>query len=206
MEFERMRTRIATDLHDDIGANLTRISLLSEVAKQRTSNGASDLLTSIAEISRESVASMNDIVWAISPDHDRLVDLVRRMRSHAEEVFTLRDIELDFSVPATDVDLHLSVGVRRDLLLIFKEAVNNAARHSDCTSVKIEFRSSGNSLVLEVADNGRGFAGGVSRDGQGLRSMKRRAKALGGNLEIRSAIDDGTSLRFEMSLTKAPAV
>ena len=67
---EKVRTRIATDLHDDIGANLTRISLLSEVAKQKSENGNGNLLTSIADIARESVASMNDIVWAISPEHD----------------------------------------------------------------------------------------------------------------------------------------
>ena len=126
LEMERMRTRIATDLHDDIGANLTRISLLSEVANQQIkSNGSNEnLLPSIADIARESVASMNDIVWAISPEHDRLLDLTRRMRQHAEEVFSFRDVDLDFNAPASD--LKLSVGVRRDVLLIFKEAVNNA--------------------------------------------------------------------------------
>ena len=205
IQFERMRTRIATDLHDDIGANLTRISLLSEVAKQKAVNGDTDLLTSIADISRESVASMNDIVWAVSPDHDRLVDLVRRMRSHAEEIFTLRDIDLDFSAPAADGDLQLSVGVRRDLLLIFKEAVNNAARHSACTSVKIELQLSSSLLTLAIADNGSGFAV-IGYDGQGLRSMKRRAAALGGKLEIKSVIDMGTTIRFEIPLGQASVV
>ncbi|NJM53318.1 MAG: hypothetical protein HC846_07925, partial [Blastocatellia bacterium] len=75
LELEKVRTRIATDLHDDIGANLTRISLLSEVAKQNSENGNGQMLSSIAEIARESVASMNDIVWAIAPEHDSLLDL-----------------------------------------------------------------------------------------------------------------------------------
>ncbi len=199
LEMERMRTRIATDLHDDIGANLTRISLLSEVAKQKSENGSGSLLTSIADIARESVASMNDIVWAISPDHDSLLDLTRRMRQHAEEVFSFREIDLDFNAPASD--LKLSVGVRRDVLLIFKEAVNNAAKHSDCSKVEIDFRVEHSILSLRIKDNGSGFdSENQTSDGQGLRSMTRRARALGGKLEIQS--NDGTTIKFESPLPK----
>jgi ligand-binding sensor domain-containing protein/two-component sensor histidine kinase len=203
LEMERMRTLIATDLHDDIGANLTRISLLSEVAKQKSDNGNGSLLTSIADIARESVASMNDIVWAIAPEHDSLLDLTRRMRQHAEEIFALRDIDLEFHAATADADLKLSVGVRRDVLLIFKEAVNNAARHSDCTKVEIEFRGDHAVLFLQIKDNGKGFATNSEVDGQGLRSMTRRAKALGGNLKIDSRNGTGTTVEFELSLPKA---
>jgi signal transduction histidine kinase/ligand-binding sensor domain-containing protein len=196
LELERMRTRIATDLHDDIGSNLTRISLLSELAKQQSGNGK--LLGSIADIARESVASMNDIVWAISPQHDRIVDLTRRMRQHAEEVFSLRDIKLEFDAPASDVDIHLPVGTRRDVLLIFKEAVNNTARHSDCTRVVIDFRCEHHSLRLQISDNGSGFDLGSESEGHGLRSMARRASALGGELIIDSHLGEGTNVRFEL--------
>ncbi len=206
LEMERMRTRIATDLHDDIGANLTRISLLSEVAKQKAENGNGNLLTSIADIARESVASMNDIVWAISPDHDSLLDLTRRMRGHAEEVFSLRDIGLEFHAPTADADLKLNVGVRRDVLLIFKEAVNNAARHSDCSRAEIDFRVNNAVLFLRVKDNGKGFETNSESDGQGLRSIKRRADALGGNLKIVSQNGNGTAVEFEMSLPKMSQV
>ncbi len=200
LEIERMRTLIATDLHDDIGANLTRISLLSEVAKR--DNGNENLLTSIADIARESVASMNDIVWAIAPEHDSLLDLTRRMRQHAEEIFALRDIDLEFYVPTTDTELKLNVGVRRDVLLIFKEAVNNAARHSDCTKVAIDFRVDKSILFLRINDNGKGFTADPENDGQGLRSMTRRAKALGGNLTIESKAENGTLVKFELVLVK----
>jgi signal transduction histidine kinase len=90
LQMVNMRTRIASDLHDDIGANLTRISLLSEVAKQNLggANGSEDSpLMSISRIARESVGSMSDIVWAIDPERDSLLDLTRRMRRHADEVF-----------------------------------------------------------------------------------------------------------------------
>jgi signal transduction histidine kinase len=200
LEMERIRTRIATDLHDDIGANLTRISLLSEVAKQKSENGNENLLTSIAEIARESVASMNDIVWAIAPEHDSLQDLTRRMRRHAEEVFALRDVDLYFNAPASDSDLKLSVGVRRDVLLIFKEAVNNAAKHSDCSKVEIDFRVDNTILFLRIKDNGKGFEIDSENDGQGLRSMTRRAQALGGDLKIDSQKVNGTMVEFEMPL------
>ena len=89
LEMAHMRTRIATDLHDDIGANLTRIALLSEVAEARTRAIDDGPLSSIARIARESVSSMSDIVWAINPKRESLLDLIRRMRQHADEVFTL---------------------------------------------------------------------------------------------------------------------
>lgn len=197
LELEKVRTRIATDLHDDIGANLTRISLLSEVARQKSENGSGTLLSSIADIARESVASMNDIVWAISPDHDSLLDLTRRMRQHAEEVFTQRDIDLTFEAPASTAELKLSVGVRRDLLLLFKEAVNNAAKHSGCSRVVIQFRCDHSLLRLRISDNGKGFVADQPSDGQGLRSMMRRANTLGGKLTIDSS--NGTTIELEMS-------
>ncbi|HVE57516.1 MAG TPA: two-component regulator propeller domain-containing protein [Pyrinomonadaceae bacterium] len=202
LEMERMRTRIATDLHDDIGANLTRISLLSEVAsRQAAGENGKKILPSIAEIARESVASMNDIVWAISPEHDSLIDLTRRMRRHAEEVFVLRDIELVFNAP--DSDLRLSIGVRRDVLLIFKEAVNNAAKHSNCSRVAIDFRCEHSALRLRIEDDGKGFdPKNMESYGQGLRSMARRANALGGDLTIKSkSTGGGTIVRFEMPLS-----
>jgi len=200
LELEKVRTRIATDLHDDIGANLTRISLLSEVAKQKSENGNGKLLNSIADIARESVASMNDIVWAISPDHDSFLDLTRRMRAHAEEIFAFREIELEFN--AADSALRLSVGMRRDLLLIFKEAVNNAAKHSGCQKVSINFGSENSILRLAIKDDGKGFETAEIYDGQGLRSMSNRARSLGGELNIESMAGAGTQVKFKMQLAK----
>lgn len=203
LEMERMRTRIATDLHDDIGANLTRISILSEVARQKAKNGSGELLSSIAEIARESVASMNDIVWAVTPEHDSLLDLTRRMRRHAEEVFVFREIELTFDAPESDANLKLGAGVRRDLLLIFKEAVNNTARHSDCSKVTIDLKTEHSKLLLAVADNGHGFAECETDGGQGLRSMRRRAAAIGGELTLDSAHDRGTTVTLILPLGRA---
>jgi signal transduction histidine kinase/ligand-binding sensor domain-containing protein len=205
VELERVRTRIATDLHDDVGANLTRIAILSEVARRQPRAGAPELdapLSSIADIARESVATMSDIVWAITPDRDTLRDLVRRMRDHAEEVFETRDIRLTLDLPDPVHPARLGVDVRRDLYLVFKEAVNNAARHSRCSTVAIVLRATATELWLEVADDGVGFNGGAGGDGDGngLGSMRRRAGRLGGTLDVVSTPGSGTAVRLRMPL------
>ena len=202
LELERVRTRIATDLHDDIGANLTRISILSEVARQKSTNGNGLMLSSIAEIARESVASMNDIVWAISPKHDSLADLVTRMRRHAEEVFSIRDVKLDFDAPESDRAIRLGVGARRNLLLIYKEAVNNAAKHASCSAVQIEMKIVGPKLKMRVADNGRAFdISEVDGSGLGLESMQRRSDGIGAELTLSSINGEGTSVVLEVPLS-----
>jgi ligand-binding sensor domain-containing protein/signal transduction histidine kinase len=195
LELANMRTRIATDLHDDIGANLTRIALLSEVA-QRTPDAAP--LASIGRIARESVSSMSDIVWAINPRRESLFDLIARMRQHAEEIFTMRDIELRFNAPAANDGLRLGIDVRRDVLLIFKEVVNNAARHSGCSMVAIDLRVKHSQLEMIVADNGHGFDTSIESQGQGLASLYRRARKLKGTLAIDAGGGMGTTVTLRI--------
>jgi ligand-binding sensor domain-containing protein/two-component sensor histidine kinase len=205
MAITNMRTRIATDLHDDIGANLTRISLLTEVTKQSlnyTNECEDSPLTSISRIARESVSSMSDIIWAIDPKRDNLLDLTRKMRQHADEVFTLRDIELQFKAPGPSESLRLGVDVRRDLLLIFKETVNNAARHSRCTKVTIDLEVHASTFLLRIADNGVGFDQLIESQGQGLRSIKRRTAALGGTLSINSNLGVETIVRVTIPISR----
>ncbi|MGH9762041.1 MAG: triple tyrosine motif-containing protein, partial [Blastocatellia bacterium] len=197
LEIERVRTRIAADLHDDIGANLTRIGILSEVANTRLLDEQpriSSPLGSIAEISRECVASMGDIVWAIDPARDHLIDLVQRMRRFAGEVFYNGKIQFQFHAPVGDEELTLGAEVRRDVFLVFKEALNNAARHSDCSNVEIDLTLEGARLVLKIGDDGSGFDTSQSADGHGIASMKRRAAYLGGDLRLASAKGNGTQI------------
>ena len=120
------------------------------------------------------------------------------MRQHAEEIFTTRDIGLEFNAPGTEQHLRLGVDVRRDLFLIFKEVVNNAARHSDCSQVAIELRAEGLWLSLQIADDGVGFDTSIESEGQGLMSMRRRAQSLGGGLEIESHAGQGTTVRLRI--------
>lgn len=205
-----MRTRIATDLHDDIGANLTKIAILTEVAQQRfaplakdeSGFGAGGLLENIAETSRESVASMSDIVWAINPKKDSLLDLTRRMRRHAEETLQQRDILLKFHAPAADFELKLDADTRRNVYLIFKESLNNIVRHARATTVKINFRQTPDALFLRIADDGSGFDHTREADGNGLASMRKRAAGFGGTLEITSACGEGTTIVLRVELAR----
>jgi signal transduction histidine kinase len=206
LELERVRTRIATDLHDDIGANLTRIAILSEVARQQPDQRGAALdapLTSIADIARESVTTMSDIVWAISPERDTVRDVIRRMRDHVEEVFESRDIRVLLDLPDLSEPTRLGVDLRRDLYLVFKEAINNAARHSKCSTIAMALRVTGSELCLEITDDGVGFDATRASEGNGLGSMRRRALRLGASLDLVSAEGAGTSVRLRMPIRES---
>jgi len=135
---------------------------------------------------------MSDIVWAINPERDSLRDLTRKMRQHADEVFTLRNIDLQFNAPGPEQNLKLGVDVRRDFLLIFKEAVNNAARHSHCSKVRIDLQADGPFLSLVVSDDGIGFDPAAAGEGNGLKSMRQRAEKLSGTFRVEAAAGKGT--------------
>jgi signal transduction histidine kinase/ligand-binding sensor domain-containing protein len=212
-ELERVRQRIATDLHDDIGASLTQIAILSEVAQQQNSlgNGAvAEPLGMIYNVSNELVGTMSDIVWAINPRKDHLHDLTQRMRRFASDVLSAKDIDFEFIAPPHADNLALGANVRREVFLIFKEAVNNVVKHSQATVVAIGFDVAGDRLRLQIRDNGNGFVppapGTVSsadlfsdqRGGNGLISMRRRAADLGGEYSLESSPGHGTTVILEL--------
>jgi ligand-binding sensor domain-containing protein/signal transduction histidine kinase len=219
VELERVRTRIATDLHDDIGSSLSQIAILSEVVSQRVPQDNAPViepLSLIAGTSREMVDSMSDIVWAINPQRDHLSDLTQRMRRFASDILSARDINFRFRAPDAEKDIRLSADLRREVYLIFKECVNNLVKHSGCTEAELELRIVNGWIVLRISDDGRGFDtgatasssgangdngnNGASLGGHGLASMHRRAVALGGTFEVKSAKGRGT-----VSTLKVPA-
>lgn len=218
LELEKVRTRIATDLHDDIGASLSKIAILSEVVHQRVAPVAPDdaeinePLEEIAGTSRELVDSMSDIVWAINPERDHLSDLIQRMRNLAGEMTELADIGLRVHLSGieTDADLPLGADLRREIYLIFKETINNLVKHSACEMAEISFAIENDALIISVKDDGKGFsvpangngtsAAGTTRGGNGLPNIKRRAANLGGSYEISSEIGKGTTAVLRVPL------
>jgi two-component sensor histidine kinase len=203
IELERVRTRIAADLHDDIGSGLSRIAILSEVARHQVSLDApvGQPLSVIAGASRDLVDSMSDIVWAINPNKDHLSDLVQRMRRFASDLFTARQIEFTFSAPGEEQALKIGADLRRQVFLVFKEAVNNITRHSACTEAQIELRIESRSVMVTVADNGAGFDPAETSEGQGHASMRARAHSIGGELQIISSQGKGTIVRLKVPLS-----
>ena len=204
LELERVRTRIATDLHDDIGANLSLIAMLSEVSRTQLHGGDTRLkewLATIAATSRDTVDSMSDIVWAVNPKRDHLRDLARRMRRFAEDMCAARNIELDFRAPAETVkDVKLGADLRREIFLIFKETINNAVRHSGCTAASATLMIESGMLMLEVNDNGHGLTVSDAGAGTGLDSMRVRAERLGGSFEVRSGENGGARMSLKVPI------
>jgi signal transduction histidine kinase len=199
LETERVRTRIASDLHDDIGSSLSQIAILSEVA--RTSAGDDTRVAAplgrIATLSRESVDAMGDIVWAIDPHRDTPTHLAQRMRRLANDLLSARGIEVRFEM-ADPSHPHLGADVRREVFLIFKEAVHNITRHAQATRVDVALTIAQHRLELVVQDDGCGFDPAHAGDGQGLRNMTRRAQSLGGTLAVTPA--DGTGARLALTV------
>lgn len=209
LEMQRVRTGIATDLHDDIGASLTRISILSEVVKSRLGDSRPELLpplTQVAEASRDLVDTMSDTVWSIDPGRDDLGSLVRRLLQFGADVFEGQGLAWEPRVPADAERVKLAPSQRRQLYLVLKEALANAARHSCATRVSFSLKVEEGRIRAEVADDGAGIDGSLedaadrSRGGRGLRSMAERARQVGGTLSIDSRPGGGTRVRVELPL------
>jgi ligand-binding sensor domain-containing protein/signal transduction histidine kinase len=201
---ERIRTRIATDLHDDIGSSLSQVAILSEVVRQRVGESDPEInasLTRIAEVSRELVDSMSDIVWAINPAKDRLYYLAQRMREFASDVFMAAGIHFQFHGSDREHDLAIGAEMRRQVFLIFKECIHNIIRHANCTQVELELRAGGDCLVVQVRDDGVGFEPSATVHGHGLASMRDRARRLEGKIDI-AADDRGTVVTLQVPLRK----
>jgi ligand-binding sensor domain-containing protein/signal transduction histidine kinase len=212
LELERMRTHIATDLHDDIGAGLSRVAILSEVVKQQvgpTAEQSSPLLTEIADSARALVEAMREIVWAIDPRRDELGNVVSRVRQFASDVLDPQGIAWDFQILPELEQLKLDPEQRRHLFLIFKEAINNIARHAGSRNVHMSLTFARRQLWGEVHDDGRGFAPAMldsgASQGNGLKNMRWRAAQLGGQVEIITAPGAGVCLKLRIPLKRRVA-
>ena len=198
LELERVRTRIATDLHDDIGSTLSQITVLSEVIRQRVGRdpSLSEPLSAISSLSRDLIDSLSDIVWAINPLRDRFGDLTQRTRQFANDLFAGRPVELQFQASLAQNDLRMGADTRREVFLIFKEGMNNISRHSNCRRVDIEFRANEGKLQMTLTDDGQGFDCTATCNGNGLSNMRQRAAKLGGTLTVTSDRKEGTVIRL----------
>jgi ligand-binding sensor domain-containing protein len=203
LEMVRLRTRIAGDLHDDVGSSLTQISILSEIVRAHLVDpGAAiaDPLSRIGTLSRESVDSMSDIVWAIDPVRDLPVHLLQRMRHVAHEFLGSAGVQLHFT-SSSDASPRLSADLRRHVILTFKEILNNVVRHAGATVVRIDVTVGTRQLHVVVIDDGGGFDVTSPSEGQGLRSLERRASSLGGSLQVTSSSGSGTRVTFSVPVT-----
>nr|HVZ25403.1 triple tyrosine motif-containing protein [Sediminibacterium sp.] len=192
---EKVRNRVARDLHDDMGSTLSTINILSAMARTRMQSDpvkTQEYLGKISDNSQRMMEAMDDIVWSIKPSNDSMHKMTARMREFAVNLLEPKDIAIKFAVGDKIDELKLDMEARRDLFLVFKEAVNNAAKYAHAGWVSIRLEKLPGFLSLIVEDNGIGFAVDSADNGNGLGNMRKRASALHGTLSIQSASGQGT--------------
>ena len=192
----QIRSEISRNLHDEVGANLTNISLSSLLAQRelRNEKEVSSILQRIYQDSQMVSESMREIVWSIDPDIDTLGEALPRMLHYASTLLEANGIELQARIVPEVERVRLSMKQRRDVYLIFKEAINNMVRHSKATKATVEFDLSGRSLIMKITDNGAGFETRSASTSNGLRNMQERARHHHWKLEIRSRPQQGTTI------------
>ena len=196
LELERLRTRIAADLHDDLGASLTRMTILTELASRQAQPAnpkAGRDLSRIAEMARGMVDALGELVWAVDPRRDDMASTARRIRRYSSDVLEPHRIAWTFETPRADLP-PLTPEQRRHVLLIFQEALRNAGRHAHCSHVELFLHVEAGEYVVRIRDNGCGLPDPIPELGSGLLNLRSRAAALGGRLSIVSSPGAGTDL------------
>jgi ligand-binding sensor domain-containing protein len=194
LQLQKLRIKIASDLHDELGSMLTRISILTELLKYQKLNNPE--IDQIASVSRMATTTMSDVLWSIDARNDKIGNLIDRMRDHADTLLVPLHKSVDFLSEGIDPSTPMEMQVRQNLLLIFKEAVNNIAKHSNATVVTISFSYSGHSILLRIHDNGTDIH--LHENGQGLKNMRMRAEEMGALLSM--DIIDGFGIFLQMNL------
>lgn len=181
-----LRMKIASNLHDDVGSLLTRITMFSENLRYSNNNEEQRniKLEKIAVLSRNAVASMSDVLWTIDSRNDFAGNLLDRMREHAEEMLFPLGIDVNFVLAVNDLRKHISSDTRGEIYLIYKEAINNIAKHSDATHVEIFYSFQEKNFHLKITNNGIRESISEISTGQGLSNMKMRAKKIGAQITV----------------------
>jgi len=210
---ENERGRIAKDIHDDLGATLTRITMLSDPIRSELEEPthAAGNISQIHNSARELTRSMDEIVWAINPQHDTLDSLVAYLEKFAQDFLGTAGVRCRLDLPLDFPALPLTAETRHNLYLAFKEALNNVIKHSGATEVRIVVTINHADFTIMVEDNGHGFLLGAdgktnSRDsarfatGNGLTNMRRRLETIGGRCDIQSSPGLGAKVIFVMNV------
>lgn len=201
LKLERLRTKISTDLHDEIGSTLSAISILSSMAVRRKDKPYTEkMLEEIKESAADLMQKMDDIVWSINPKNDSLESFLWRTKDFAIRLFDARHIGYEIDIPEDISAVRLPMEKRQNLYLIIKESINNIVKHADCTFVRFSIRDSNHHLCLLIEDNGKGFDTEQLSYGNGLLSLQNRAKFIHAELSVRSAPGKGTTVALKLKI------
>ncbi len=203
---ERERSRIARDLHDQLGANLTQVALLGEMAEadKHAPEEVESHARQISETARETTRALDEIVWAINPANDTLEGVTNYCIKYAQEFFELAGVRCRVDAPAQLPNVSLPPEVRHNVFLAFKESVNNVVKHAQAGEARIHLVLNPDSFVFEITDNGKGLpADGGKPDRSGLRNLRKRMADIGGSFEIGPAPEKGTLVRLTAPISGA---
>jgi len=202
MEIDQMRNEIARDLHDDMGSTLSSIHIISQLAlKENLDEPSGKYFQRISENSAKMMESMSDMVWSINPDNDSLQKMLAKMKEFSAEILEPKNMNYQFQGEETLNGTVLDVTKRKNIFLIFKESINNAAKYSEGSFVDIHFGQVANELLLTIRDNGKGFNYMKVQNGNGLKNMKARALEIKGQLSLEAIEGQGTTLKLKLPLT-----
>ena len=200
LALEKLRSKIAADLHDDIGAGLSEINILSAVAVSKTPPEIKTVvepeLNRIGMTARSLIDSMSDIVWLVNPEKDALSDLVSRLKDTFNDLFEARGILFSTENTQALQKIHLEMEKRHNLYLILKEAIHNAIKYSECRQIHLSISLNGKRLCIQIKDDGKGFEIENVTRGNGLRNMQKRAEKMGGQLTVNSVAGVGSEISF----------
>ena len=187
LKVERLRTKLSSDLHDEVSGLLSGIAMQTDVLQEIViDQNSKRKLRVIGEKSRKAMSKMSDVIWSIDSRNDKVGDLLYRMHEHAEEMFTPLSIQYHFRIGRLDRNVKMRVKIRQELYFIFKEAVNNIVKHANATRVDIHLFNNGNQFEMVIHDNGHGKTkmNGYGKTGQGLANIRMRAQRIKAHLEI----------------------
>lgn len=205
---EKERTRIARDMHDELGARLTEIRVLSDLT-EKSKDRPTEVEAQTRRISSatgELIRNLHSIVWAVNPANDSLEKLADYICGFAQPFLKSASIRCRLERPEQLPDLKLSSEIRHNIVMVIKEALNNTIKHAGATEVRIALSVSDSKLSVSVGDNGKGFSmGNASSSGNGLQNMEKRMRSIDGHYELLTDAGRGTTIRFEIPLKNAVA-
>jgi len=205
LAIEKIREKIASDFHDDIGSALSSISIFSEVAdkqlkQQLPHEQTREIIGRISLYSRAMLEAMDDIIWAVNPQNDQFNDLAVRMREFAIPLLEARNINFEISIQPDLLNTRVKMEARKNIFLIFKECINNILKHACCSTMKVTVIKLDNQLELTICDNGKGFDINVPNNRNGLKSIRKRAEEINGILQITTGQGKGTVTRLLVNI------
>jgi signal transduction histidine kinase len=204
---EAERSRIARDLHDDLGSSLTEINVLASTGQRpRSGNGApAALFKAIADKARRLIEALDVIVWAVDPEDNSLQSLADYLSGYTRDYLSNSSTACRFKIPVTLPNATLDGETRHELLMVVKETLNNIVRHSHATEVEFQLGVTRDVLEIRIDDNGKGFDPNSEAGGHGLKNCSVRLTKIGGSCHIESRAGLGTTVRVQLPLSLAAA-